>query len=79
MIFLGKIMLQLLLLLIIEVCISNRFQQLVSNLRIMQIFYFISSVFVIQRHRSLIINSPLKIIDRNIIAKGSARNRITGE
>ena len=76
--FLLKLMHHLLCLVRIQIRFFNCIQNLIRDIRILDLLYLIAAVFVIKRNRSLIFYSTLKVVYGNIATECPGRNLIGG-
>ena len=76
---LGKLPLQLLLLVYVQVGPLNGVQNPIGDFRIVQIGDFIAPILIIEGHRCTVFHRPLEIVNRYVTAKGTLSNVVTGK
>ena len=77
--FLLKLMHDLLGLIRIQVRSFDSIQNLIGNIRILDILYLVATILIIERHGSFILNSSLEIVNRDIATEGTRRNLVGGK
>ena len=77
--FLGELAFQLVLLVDVQIRLLDGVEDAVGDLRVVQVFDLVATVFVVQRHRRAVVHGALEVVNGYVAAEGALGDIVVGK